>query len=235
MARKREPKVLPKAKPRAPLTKDRVLRAAIAVADETGIESLSMRKVGEVLGVEAMSLYSHVASKEEILDGIVDIVVGEIEIAFPKGDWKAAMRLRARSAHQVLLQHRWASLLIESRTNMGPARLRYFDAVIGRLREAGFSIEMAYNAFLAMDSYIYGFTLQEVSWPFDPEDRSEVVAVLRPQVSPDAYPHVTEIMQYVMGERRSEKGGYQAEFEFGLELILEGLDKFRSRNRGAKA
>ena len=161
------PQPEPNATPRIPLTRERVLRAAIALCDEGGIESLSMRKLGQQLGVEAMSLYNHVANKDDILDGIVDVVVNEIDVPPIGDDWKAALRQRANSARAVLSRHPWATGLIESRTNPGPATLRYYDSVIGSLREAGFSIEMAAHAFSALDSYIYGFALQEVSLPFE--------------------------------------------------------------------
>jgi AcrR family transcriptional regulator len=135
----------PKAR-RAPLSKERVLHAAVALADEIGIVSLSMRRLGEALQVEAMSLYKHVANKEDILNGIVDIVVAEIDVPALTGDWKAAMRRRSSSAHQVLLRHPWATMLLLSRANVGPAMLRYVDATLGCLREAGFSYAMADHA-----------------------------------------------------------------------------------------
>ncbi len=207
------------------------------LADRAGIESLSMRKLGEALGVEAMSLYTHVANKDAILDAIVDVVVGEIEL-LQGVDWKVAMRARATSAHRVLLRHPWAPALIESRTNLGPLRLRYFDSVIKALRQGGFSIGAAYNAFLTLDSYIYGFTLQEVSWPFDADEREAVVEAMTPQVAADEYPFVTEIMTYVMSRKPSakkKKRDYEAEFSFGLELILEGLERAVTRARDAKS
>ncbi len=221
---------------REPLSKDRVLAAAVALADKGGIRSMSMRKLGEALGVEAMSLYSHVANKDDILDGIVDRVVGEITLPDPKTPWKAAMRQRAIAAHAMLVRHPWASVLIESRLNLGPARLRYFNAGLGTFREAGFSVALTYNAVLAIDSYVYGFALQEVSWPFDEEDRSEVVAAVEPQVSTADYPYVAEVMGYVMksGAIRSAPGAtrsarYADEFEFGLALVLDGLEKRKTR------
>src|SRR6266571_1930157 len=149
---------------RAPLSRDQVLRAAVTLADEGGIGALSMRKLGQVLGVEAMSLYNHVAGKGDLLDGMIDVVFGEIGL--PAGDgggWKRAMRRRAISAREVLGRHRWAIGLMESRRSPGPATLGHHDAVLGCLRAAGFSVEMTAHAYSVLDSYIYGFALQEAS------------------------------------------------------------------------
>src|SRR5215210_7631949 len=150
---------------RVPLNRQRVLQAAVAFADEHGIASVSMRKLGEALGVEAMSLYNHVANKDELLDDMVDVVFSEIGMPTAAADWRTAMRQRAVSARHVLSHHRWAIGLMESRSSPGPATLRHHDAVIGCLREAGFSIEMAAHAFTVLDSYIYGFALQEANFP----------------------------------------------------------------------
>jgi len=216
----------PNTKRRKALSTDRVLAAAVTLADEGGIDSLSMRKLGQALGVEAMSLYSHVANKDEILDGIVDRVVGEIEIPTGETDWKTAMRQRAISAHEVFLRHPWVITMIESRIKMSPVRTRYFDATIGALRAGGFSIGLAYHAFLTLDSYIYGFTLHEVSWQFEPEERQDVAADLGSQVSPEEYPYIAEIMEFVLSpDSARDEAGYVTEFEFGLNLILDGLEK----------
>src|SRR5664279_3301709 len=147
------------AEPRVRLNRDRVLRVAVALADSGGIESLTMRKLGVELGVEAMSLYNHVANKADLLDGMIDIVFAEIELPTGETDWRAAMRRRAVSARDVLSRHRWATGLMESRTTPGPATLRHHDTVLGILRGAGFSIELAAHAYSALDSYIYGFCL----------------------------------------------------------------------------
>src|SRR5438270_97345 len=149
---------------RVPLRRERVLQAAVTFADENGVESLSMRKLGEALGVEAMSLYNHVANKVDLLDGMIDVVFSEIEL--PSGaDWRTAMRRRAISAREVLSRHRWAIGLMESRTSPGAATLRAHDAVIGCLRDGGFSIEVSGHAFSALDSYLYGLPLPEASLP----------------------------------------------------------------------
>jgi AcrR family transcriptional regulator len=207
---------------RTRLSRERVLGAAVAFADERGIESLSMRKLGEALGVEAMSLYNHVANKDELLDAMVDIVFGEVGLPDREVDWKTAMRRRAVSARHVLARHRWAIGLMESRTSPGPATLRHHDAVIGCLRGAGFSVALAAHAFSLLDSYIYGFALQEASLPFDTaEQTAEVAEMILPSMQPDEYPHLTELaVEHVLQPGYS----YGNEFEFGLDLILDGLE-----------
>ncbi len=152
---------------RGRLNRERVLRAAVAVADAGGIESLTMRKLGVELGVEAMSLYNHVANKVDLLDGMIDCVFEEIELPTDGTDWRSAMRRRAISAREVLSRHPWATGLMESRTTPGPTTLRHHDTVIGVLRAAGFSIEMVAHAYSLLDSYIYGFALQTPNLPFD--------------------------------------------------------------------
>ena len=187
--------------PRTPLTRDRVLRVAISVADEKGIESLSMRKLGQELHVEAMSLYNHVANKDDLVDGIVEMVVGEFAVPRHDADWRVALRETARSAHEVLLRHPWAPALIESRVTPSPVRMRYANATIGTFRRAGFSVDLAYRAQLIIDSYVYGFTLHEVSWPFTAEEQHDVAATLRPHVEPNEYPHLTEMMEFITTAR----------------------------------
>ena len=207
---------------RAPLSRDRVLQAAVALADETGIDSVSMRKLGEALGVEAMSLYNHVANKGDLLDGMVDVVFSEIDL--PSGEnWKVAMRQRAISARQVLGRHRWAIGRMESRASPGPATLRHHDAVLGCLRGAGFSIEMTAHAYSVVDSYIYGFALQEANLPFDDAEETEQVAEeILGQFGAGDYPHLTELaMEHVLQPGYD----YGNEFEVGLDLILDGLER----------
>jgi len=174
---------------RAPLSRDRVLRAAVALADTGGISSLSMRKLGEALGVEAMSLYNHVASKGDLLDGMMDTVFSEIDLPSGDGDWRAAMRRRAISARQVLRRHRWAIGLMESRTSPGPATLRHHDAVLGCLRRAGFPVGLTAHAYSLLDSYIYGFALQEASLPFGTgEEAARVAEEISGQFASGKYP-----------------------------------------------
>ena len=153
----------PSAESRVPLSRERVLSAAVSLADEDGIEALTMRELGLRLGFEAMSLYNHVANKDDILDGMVDLVVSEIDLPSDTVDWKEAMRRRAISAQSVFSRHPWASALIDSRESSGPARLRYFDWMIGTLRRAGFTLEMTAHALSVLDSYIYGFGRQQLN------------------------------------------------------------------------
>jgi len=216
----------PAAEPRVPLSRERVLRAAVALADDSGLESLTMRKLGEVVGVEAMSLYNHVANKGDVLDGMVDLVFSEIHLPLAGVDWKTAMRQRAISAREVLSRHPWGIGLMESRTSPGPATLRHHDAVLGSLRQGGFSIEMAAHSFSALDSYIYGFALQEASLPFDTaEETAEVAQLILKQLPADEYPYLTELtIEHVLQPGYD----YGNEFEFGLDLILDGLERVRN-------
>ena len=211
--------------PRIPLSRERVLRAAVDLADKGGVEALSMRKLGQELNVEAMSLYNHVANKDDLLDGMVDVVFGEIGLPSRGAEWKAAMRQRAITALEVLARHPWAIGLTESRKRPGPATLRHHDAVIGRLREAGFSIAMAAHAYSVLDSYIYGFALTQTNLPFQTSaEVSEVAESMLRQFPADAYPHLTEMaLQHVLMPGYD----YADEFEFGLELILDGLEGVR--------
>src|SRR5687768_4150469 len=162
--------------PRAPLTRERVLRAAIALADESGIESLSMRKLGLELGVEAMSLYNHVANKDDLLDGIVEAVTSEIELPPDEADWKAAIRQTAISSHEVFVRHRWACSLMLRRSKANPARMQWMESVLRTLREAGFSADMTHHAYHALDSHITGFTLWLVSMPFESKEELDDLA-----------------------------------------------------------
>jgi AcrR family transcriptional regulator len=217
-------------KPRNRLTRERVLRAAIAFADKHGIESLSMRKLGEQLGVEAMSLYNHVSNKTDLVDGIVEMVVGEFVVPSTEAHWKAALRETAKSAHRVLLRHPWAPALIESRATPSTVRFLYAEAVIGTLRRAGFPVEMAYRAQLTIDSYVYGFTLHAINWPFAPEEQGDVAANLRQHIASNEYPYLTEMIEFIVQapgrEATRTEAPYESEFDFGLELILDGLARF---------
>jgi AcrR family transcriptional regulator len=210
-------------KRRPTLSRDRVLKAAITLADRDGIESLSMRKLGHKLGVEAMSLYNHVRNKEDMLDGMVDVVFSEIDLPPGGVDWRTAMRQRAISVHKVLLRHAWANGLMESRTTPGPANLRHHDAVLESLRGAGLSVEMAAHAYSILDGYIYGFTLTESTLPFrNPGEVAEVAENIMEGFRPGEYPHLAE-----MAMDRAMKPGYNYgdEFEYGLDLILDGIKR----------
>ncbi len=207
---------------RAPLTTDRVMRAALAIADAEGLDALSMRRIGQELGVEAMSLYNHVDGKDEILDGIVQLVFEEIALPAPDDEWKEAMRRRATSAREVLLRHPWALGMLEARTrNSSPRRLRYYDSVLGALRGAGFNDEMAMRAFAVLDAYIYGSILQELSLPFSDDAGLQAVGSDLLQQMAEQYPHLTAVTRGVMSS------GYDrgAEFRAGLELVLAALEQ----------
>jgi AcrR family transcriptional regulator len=213
----------PSSPPRDPLSRERVLLAAVALADEHGLDWLSMRKLGDAVGVEAMSLYNHVASKDDLLDGMTDLVFAEIVLPVAGRGWREAMRERAISVRAALRRHRWAIGLMESRTSPGPATLRHHDAVLGCLRAAGFSVELAAHAFSALDSYIYGFALQERNLPFDtPAESAAMARAMLEQFPVEAYPHLAEItLEHVLQPGYD----YGDEYEYGLDLILDGLDR----------
>ena len=213
------------ARPRAGLNRERVLRAALVLADEGGIEALTMRRLGERLQVEAMSLYNHVAGKDDILDGIVDLVFSEIDLTSGLADWKTAMHQRAVSARDALTRHPWAPSLMQARTKPGPATLRHHNSVIGTLRKAGFTIDMAAHAFSVMDGYIYGFALQQVNLPSRTPEESAALAenILRELPAQD-YPYLAEM---IVEHALKPEYDYAVQFEFGLDLILDGLERLR--------
>jgi AcrR family transcriptional regulator len=213
-------------KPRPALNRDRVLVEAVRLADAEGIEAVAMRRLGRELGAGAMSLYHYVSSKDDLLDGMVDLVFAEIEAPSGEGDWRAAMRRRSVSARDVLLRHSWAVALMESRTNPGPANLQHREAVTACLRRAGFSIEMTVHANWLLDSYVYGFVIEEASLPFDTAEELADMAddVYMPLLPPEQYPYLNEVAGALLA------GGYdhRAEFAFGLNVILDALDRLRS-------
>jgi len=211
-----------KASSRVPLSRQRALSTAVALADAEGIGSLTMRRLAQELGIEAMSLYHHVANKDDILDGMVDMVFSEIDLPSDGSEWKTAMLQRAGSARAAMTRHPWAINIMESRSSPGPATLRHHDAVIGSCRRAGFSVEMAAHAFSLIDSYIYGFVLQEVNLPFDDtDDLEEVVEPMMLPFSADDYPHLVELTtEHILQPGYS----YGKEFEYGLGLILDSLE-----------
>jgi AcrR family transcriptional regulator len=208
---------------RDPLTKERAVSAAITLADVEGLAALTMRRLAQELGVEAMSLYHHVANKDDILDAMIDNVFAEIELPSEDLAWKPAMVQRAMSLRAALLRHPWAISLMDSRTSPGPATLTHHNAVLGCCRRAGFTIAMAAHAFSLLDSYIYGFVMQEVNLPFnETSDMTAMVSEILSEVSPGDYPHLMELtMQHVMqpGYR------YGDEFDYGLTLIIDSLAK----------
>ncbi len=206
---------------RDPLSRDRVLRAALAVADEGGLPGLTIRSLAERVGAKPMSLYHYVANKDEILDGLVDLVFAEIELPEPNGDWRAEMTRRARSARQVLGRHPWSIALLESRTTPGAATLRHHDATIAALRAGGFTIGQTAHAYAVLDAFVYGFAVQEASLPFQgPDGAAEVAEPIMALMAAGAYPHLVEFAQ-----EHALKPGYDFgdEFEFGLDLVLDGV------------
>lgn len=212
---------------RAPLSRDRVLSTAVGLADRGGLESLSMRKLAVALKVEAMSLYHHVASRDDLLDGMVERVVSEIEAPQRGVPWKEAMRRRALSAHAVLGRHPWATALLMSRVNVSPAMLHYIDATVGCLRQAGFSIALADRAWNALDCYIYGFTLHEQKFPVDPEEYASAAQHFLPMLSPEKHPYMREMAEKVADGSHDGR----MDFGFGLELILDGLERLLGASR----
>ena len=208
---------------RRPLNRDRLFEGAVALADERGIGALTMRTLAERVGVKPMTLYHHVANKGEVLDGMIDVVFAEIEVPGAEVDWRSAMRARAVSARAALLDHAWAVGLMESRSAPGPATLRHHDAVLGRLRGAGFSLEMAAHAYSLLDSYTYGFVLQEVNLPFSGTDEThEVAGEMLESIPADEYPHLVEL---AVGHVMLPGYDYGDEYDFGLDLILDGLER----------
>src|SRR3954447_9176347 len=205
------------------LSRQRVLQGALSVADSGGLGSLTIRSLAAELGVKPMSVYYHVASKDEILAALVDILFSEISLPVPGRDWRSELQKRAHSAREVLTRHRWAIGLLESRTNPGPANLRHHDTVLATLRAAGFSNEMTAHAYALIDSYVYGFALQEAALPFKgPESVGDVTGPIIKQMAEGEYPHLVEMAtSYYM------QPGYDFadEFHFGLDLILDGLEE----------
>jgi AcrR family transcriptional regulator len=210
---------------RRPLTRDRVLRAALDVADEGGIAGLTIRSLATRLGVKPMSVYYHVANKEEILDGIVDLVFAEIDLPDPDGDWRVEVRRRAVSARAVLGRHPWAVALLESRTSPGPANLRQHDAMIGTLRAGGFTVRAAGHAYALLDAYVYGVAVQEASLPFESaEGAGEVAEAMMADFASGRYPHLVELATEVVLQPGYD---FRDEFDHGLELVLNALASLR--------
>jgi AcrR family transcriptional regulator len=216
-------------KPRT-LSRERVLRTAVALADDRGAEALTMRNLAKELGVEAMSLYNHVANKSDLLDGMIDLVFSEIEPPAAGADWKAELRKRAISTRAALLRHRWAVGQMEGRTSHGPSNLKVHDAVLGCLRAAGFSIEMTVHAMSVQDAYIYGFALQQTDMSSQTPEDFAAEAQRQMVAYEDAladYPHLVEV---VGGYVASAGYDYDREFLFGFDVILDGLERLISES-----
>jgi AcrR family transcriptional regulator len=226
------------ADPGVRLSRDRVLKAAVELADREGIESLTMRRLGEHLGAGPMSLYYHVPNKHALLDGMVDFVFSEIEVPARAVDWKRAMRRRAISTRKVLRRHPWALGRMEATRSPGPSDLRLHDAVLRCLREAGFSVEMAVQAYSVQDAYIYGFALQERTIAFGTREefaRTAHKRVKEVETKVDDAAHLYPYLAEVVGGYIAKRG-YDADeaFEFGLDVILDGLEKLRPGSRSSK-
>jgi len=214
--------------PRPPLNRDRVVATAVQIADERGVGAVTMREVAKRLGVEAMSLYNHVANKDDILDGMTDFVAEQFDLPDDAADWREAMRRRAVSAREVFSRHPWAPGLFDSRGSSGPSGLRYFDWVLGTLVEAGFSLEDAAHAYSLLDSYIYGFGMQQMSFDAEgdipPEERAEAMLA---HIPAETYPYLHRMASH------ATHAGYDAEadFEFGLDILLDGLERVLEESR----
>jgi len=210
----------PALEPRAPLSRERVLRAGVDLADRDGLDALTMRRLAQELGVEAMTLYYYVANKDDLLSGIVDVVAQEIRLPEPGDPWKAALRRAAISAHDILVRHPWsAALLLSGEARQG--RLDYMDGFLGTLREGGFSTEMTHHAYHALDSHILGFTLWQVGILTATEDLDAAAARFLGNLDRGHYPHLAEHVDWHLADHPQEK----SEFEFGLDLILDGLER----------
>lgn len=203
---------------RVPLSRERIIDAAVEVADREGLGAVTMRRLGQQLGVEAMSLYKHVADKGDVLAGIADRVASEFELPSRDVDWRMAIRASSIAAYAVLSRHPWAGPLLESDFEPGPARLAYLDAVVGVLHEAGFSLQDVAHAFGALDSHLYGFTMQVASWPFGVDEYADVATELAAGLDPERYPNLIAMATMV-----GQEGGVPLDFTFGLDLLLDGL------------
>jgi AcrR family transcriptional regulator len=210
-----------------PLSKERVLGAAVALADEGGVDALSMRRLAQELGVVPMALYKHVANKDEMLGGMIDVVVGEIDPPLSGTDWKTAVRQRVLSARSALLRHPWASQVIESRTDPTPAVLTYMDSMVGLFRAGGFSIDLTHHAMHAMGSRLLGFSQELFD---DTADAGPEMDPVMLQEMAKGYPHITEMVMAITHDDESVVGtgcDDQFEFEFALDLMLDGLERLR--------
>lgn len=216
--------------PRVPLTRERIVEAAVALADAGGFESFSMRNLAEALGAAPMALYRHVANKERLLDDMVDVVFGEMYPPAIRGDWKTELRERGISARAALHRHTWAIGLMETRMNPGPASAVHHNATMGCLREAGFPFREAVHAYNLLDSYTYGFALQEKTIPFETPEESAEMAKTTVGQRGEEYPYLAEVV-VELGKRGYD---YTEEFNFGLDFILDGLERFKKSIRSER-
>ena len=214
---------------RTPLTRERIFHLALELVDKGGIESVSMRQVAQGLGVEAMSLYKHIANKDDLMDGLVELIFAQMTLPSSDLEWKAALRERAFTVRQALNRYPWAASLIETSQNLGPTRLHHHNTMIGILRKNGFTIELAYNILISFTSYIYGFVIMEQAWFAPPKEKKAVVKppVNPQQISPEEFPYILEMLNFVSGKGSDAtvrpQRGLATEFEFGLSTLLEGF------------
>jgi AcrR family transcriptional regulator len=207
---------------RTPLTKELILRTAIGLADESGLEALSMRNLAGRLGVTAMSLYNHVANKDEILEGMIDAVFDEIEMPH-SAEWKEAILKSSISAREAMVRHPWATSLMMSSQGAGPSRLRHGDWLLGTLRSAGLSDEMIFHAYHALESHLLGWTLQQLNFPYQGEELADIVQTYLRDFPVEDYPNMSEhIRQHITPDERKQPG-----FEFALRIIIDGLEQAR--------
>ena len=212
---------------RTPLSRDRILAVALEMADEGGLEALSMRKLGQALGVEAMSLYNHVANKDDVIDGILDLVLAETEPPPPADEWDVAIRKSAISIHDALRRHRWAGSLLMSRAR--PGRLDYMDSLLRRLREAGFSADTTFTTYHVLDGHIFGFSLWENTHVYTAQQVEEMEELFEKSITAEAYPYLRE-----HGEQHFVEGPHRevSSFELALDLILDGMKRELARQSG---
>ena len=213
-------------KRRTPLSRDRILRAAVDLADGSGVEAVTMRRLGDELGFEAMSLYRHVANKDDLLDGMLDLVLAEWQMPDGEGDWAEEIRTTARSVHDALRRHGWAARLLMTGTHIRPARLRYMECLLGRLGDAGFDADTTYHVYHLLDGYIFGFSVWEIAYTTVSID-AESVTKLMQKIPWGEYPRLAEHRDQHMAEGPHHE---VSSFEVGLDLILGGLASSRSRS-----
>jgi AcrR family transcriptional regulator len=214
------------AESRLPLSRERILRAALELADERGVEAVTMRKLAQGLGFEAMSLYNHVANKDDLLDGMLELVLAEIEHPAAGATWDAAIRQSAISVHTALRRHPWSVALLLSPERITPVRFQYMELLLGRLRDAGFDADTTYHAYHALDGHIFGFSLWEASHTLSAEEVTDIIERFRALITPETFPHL-----YEHGQQHFSEGPHRhvSAFEFALDLILDGLKRLHSQ------
>jgi AcrR family transcriptional regulator len=211
---------------RLPLSRDRILKAALELVDERGLQELTMRKLGQQLGFEAMSLYNYVSNKEDVIDGMLELVLAETDLPSTADDWASAVRESAVSVHAALQRHRWAARELLAYGRVRPARLQYMESLLAQLREGGLPAETAYVAYHVLDAHIFGFSLWEGSHTFTEKQVAEMSAIFEDLITPERFPYLRE-----HGMQHFDEGPHQDvnAFELGLDLIIGGLKKMQDR------